>query len=116
MPKIRAIKGIDEDIKLNKAYGTWPKSSARKESDWLQAPGSGTGSSALPRHHDRQSTRARNIWPATLLPREALAEMGNTSRVKIRNAGLSNLPRRHFFVYSQIVSHPKRTLQETSNN
>jgi hypothetical protein len=42
MPKSRAIKGIDEDLKLNKSSGTWPKPSAPKKPDWLRAPDSGT--------------------------------------------------------------------------
>src|SRR6266403_1700400 len=45
-----------------KRSGTWPKSSALKESDWLQAPGSAIRVRRFLHRHDQQSNRTRETW------------------------------------------------------
>jgi hypothetical protein len=104
MPKSRAIKGIDEDLRLNKAL--WHMAEVLRTR--LRNKGS-----ALPHHYDQQSNHTRETWAGRrCYACQVLAETPNKFRVKILAADGVTLPRRRHVAYGQIVSVPEHALQD----
>src|SRR5260221_2836286 len=89
-----------------KPSGTWPKSSAPKESDWLRGPGSATRVRRFLHRHDQQSNRTRKHGGRPCYPCQVVAETPNNFHFKILAANGITPPRSRQIAYDQIASVP----------
>jgi len=95
-----------------KPSGTWPKPSASKESDWLQAPGSGTGVRRfLATIIDK--ALALETWASRRCHPQIRDGNRNMFRVKILELDGVTLPRRRHVVYGYIVSASKHASRKS---